>query len=549
MTATNANRSFQGSKLLKEKEATAIYAIELENISKTFPGGVQANKDITLQIEEGEVHGLLGENGAGKTTLMNVLYGLLSRDSGTVKIQGEEVDLESPHGAIARGVGMVHQHFKLIPPLTVVENVILGLEPTIAKFETFQSRIGQEAGLLMPTDINGAAERIKEIAEENGMQIDPFAKIQDLSVGLRQRVEILKTLYRHAEILILDEPTSVLTPQEVDDLFVTLDKFKEQGRTIILITHKLREPMALCDRITVLREGELVGTVDKDDTSPKELAKMMVGRPVVFRIKKKESHPGEEILRVENLTVKTTLGLVAVDRVNLTVHEGEILGIAGVEGNGQTELIEAVAGIRRADGGSVIVDGNEVTNHSARKVRESGVCHIPEDRHRKGLVLDFTVKENLVLGRHYYEPFATGPRDSFLDLQQLSSLSENLVNEYSIMVSSIDAPTRTLSGGNQQKVIVARELAYNPKLVLAAQPTRGLDVGATEFIRNILIDMRDKGAAILLVSAELDEITNLADRIAVIHEGRIVAKVKPEETTYEELGLLMAGHEERVKGV
>ncbi|MBS3794480.1 MAG: ABC transporter ATP-binding protein [Candidatus Thorarchaeota archaeon] len=526
-----------------------MYAIELENISKTFPGGVEANKDITLRIEEGEVHGLLGENGAGKTTLMNVLYGLLSKDSGKIKIRGEEVDLESPHGAIARGVGMVHQHFKLIPPLTVVENVILGLEPTIAKFESFQSRFGQEAGLLMPMDIDRAAERIKEIALENGMKIDPFAKMQDLSVGLRQRVEILKTLYRNAEILILDEPTSVLTPQEVDDLFVTLDKFKEQGRTIILITHKLREPMALCDRITVLREGKLVGTVDKDDTSPKELAKMMVGRPVVFRIEKEEAHLGKEILRVENLKVKDTRGLIAVDGVNLSVREGEILGIAGVEGNGQTELVEAIAGIRKVDDGRVFVDGNEITNFDARKVRETGVCHIPEDRHRKGLVLDFTVRDNIALGRHYYEPFATGPNDSLLNMQQLSSLSSDLVNEYSIMVSSINAPTRTLSGGNQQKVIVARELAYKPKLVLAAQPTRGLDVGATEFIRNTLIDMRDKGAAILLISAELDEITNLAGRIAVIHEGKVVAKVKPEETTYEELGLLMAGHEERVKGV
>lgn len=481
--------------------------------------------------------------------MMNVLYGLLSKDSGTIKIRGEEVELESPQGAIARGVGMVHQHFKLIPPLTVVENVILGLEPIMAKFESFDSRIGREARLLMPTDIDRAAERIKEIAQENGMKVDPFAKIADLSVGLRQRVEVLKTLYRNADILILDEPTSVLTPQEVDDLFMTLERFTEQGRTIILITHKLKEPMALCDRITVLRQGELVGTVNKDDTSPKELAKMMVGRPVVFRIEKQEAHPGKEILRIENLMVKDSRGLVAVNGVDLSIREGEILGIAGVEGNGQTELVEAIAGIRNIEQGRVVVDGEEITNYSARKVRESGVCHIPEDRQRKGLVLDFTVRDNLALGRHYYKPFVTGPANVFLNLQRISSLSEELVNQYSIMVSSINAQTNTLSGGNQQKVVVARELAYDPKLVLAAQPTRGLDVGATEFIRNTLISMRDKGAAVLLVSAELDEITNLANRIAVIHEGKILAKVKPEETTYEELGLLMAGHDQRVEEV
>lgn len=519
----------------------------MENISKTFPGGVQANKDITLRVEEGEVHGLLGENGAGKTTLMNILYGLLSKDSGTVKIRGEEVELESPQGAIARGVGMVHQHFKLIPPLTVVENVILGLEPIIAKFEEYSSKLGRQAGLLMPTDIDRAATRISEIAKENGMQIDPYAKISDLSVGLRQRVEILKTLYRNAEILILDEPTSVLTPQEVDDLFVTLESFTQQGRTIILITHKLRETMALCDQITVLREGEKVGTVDKSDTNPNELAKMMVGRPVVFRIEKGEAHLGKEILNVENLRVRDSRGLVMVDDISFNVREGEILGIAGVEGNGQTELVEAIAGIRDVDDGRIALDGKDITDYGVRAVREAGVCHIPEDRHRRGLVLDFTVRDNISLGRHYYKPYATGPGSSLLNLGQMSSLSEEMVEKYSIMVSSVDAKTTTLSGGNQQKVIVARELAYNPKLVLAAQPTRGLDVGATEFIRNILIDMRDKGAAILLVSAELDEITNLSDRIAVIHEGKIVAQVKPEETTYEELGLLMAGHSSRMK--
>ncbi|MFQ5833501.1 MAG: ABC transporter ATP-binding protein [Candidatus Thorarchaeota archaeon] len=525
------------------EEVSSIYAVELENIFKTFPGGVEANKDITLRIEEGEVHGLLGENGAGKSTLMNILYGLLSPTSGTVKIRGEKVILRSPQDAIVRGVGMVHQHFKLIPPLTVTENVVLGLEPVLRSFKVGGSRI---TGLLkntMPMNLKKAAEKIKQISKENSLYVDPLARVMDISVGLQQRVEIIKTLYREAEILILDEPTSVLTPHEVDELFVTLERFGELGKTIILITHKLREPMALCDRITVLRDGVLVGTVNKVDTSPEELAKMMVGRPIVFRVGKPPAVPREEVLRVENIHADDNRGLPAVRGISLSVRSGEIFGIAGVEGNGQTELVEVITGLRKPREGKVFVEGHDITGKSPRYVRAAGVSHIPEDRHARGLILGFTVGENLVLGRHYRPPFSGGPADQMLDLDRMESTSELLVKDFSIKVPSVRNFARTLSGGNQQKVIVARELSAEPKLVVAAQPTRGLDVGATEYIHNVLIQMRDAGVAILLVSAELDEIQMMADRIGVIFDGQIVAMKEPDQTDAQELGLLMAGHD------
>ena len=518
-----------------------MYAVELEHISKTFPGGVEANKDITLRIEEGEVHGLLGENGAGKSTLMNILYGLISKDKGTVKIKGQGVDLHSPQDAIVRGVGMVHQHFKLIPTLTVTENVILGLEPVITRFETVEERSKLPLKQLIPTDVKGAAKRIKQIAEENGLDVDPMARIEDISVGQQQRVEIIKTLYREADILILDEPTSVLTPQEVDELFVTLERFRQAGRTIILITHKLREPLALCDRITVLRNGELVGTVKTENTSREELARMMVGRTVVFETKKEPANPGEILLEVEKLMVKDSRGLMAVNGIGLQIRSGEIFGIAGVEGNGQTEFIEAIAGLIDPVGGKILVEGIDVTGKSARAIRDAGISHIPEDRHKRGLVLGFSVKENLSLGRHHLSPYASGPMQSLLNFQTMEQVSEELVDTYSIKLSDVDEPVSTLSGGNQQKVVAARELSADPKVILAAQPTRGLDVGATEYIRNVLVEMRDRGVAVLLVSAELDEIMNLADRIGVIYKGKLVAETTPEETSNEELGLLMAG--------
>jgi ABC-type uncharacterized transport system ATPase subunit len=516
--------------------------VELENISKTFPGGVQANKDITLRIGKGEVHSLLGENGAGKTTLMNILYGFLSKDSGKVKIKGEEVELQSPQDAIIRGVGMVHQHFKLIPTLTVTENVVLGLEPILKRMKTKQPKVDEFLRPIFPIDFKRASERIRQIAEENGLEVNPNVKIQDISVGLQQRVEIIKTLYREADILILDEPTAVLTPQEVDELFVTLERFKESGRTIILITHKLREPMALADRISVLRDGELVGTVNKEDTSPEELAKMMVGRPVVFKVAKTPATLGDIVLSIENLQVEDRRGLMAVKGIDLQVRQGEILGIAGVEGNGQTELVEAISGLIKPKQGKIFITDQDITRKKPRRVRAAGISHIPEDRHNRGLVLGFTITENLTLGQHYLAPYATGPSHILLDLKEAEQTAKLLIDKFSIKVSSIDSLASTLSGGNQQKVVVARELAVKPKLILAARPTRGLDVGSTEFIHKVLIEMRDNGVAILLVSAELDEILSLSDRIGVIFDGRIVAIKKPEETNAEELGLLMAGH-------
>jgi len=539
-------------------EATTIYAVELEHISKTFPGGVQANRDITLRIEQGEVHGLLGENGAGKTTLMNILYGLLSKDSGRIKIRGEEVQLRSPRDAILRGVGMVHQHFKLIPTLTVAENVVLGTEPMYKSSDGFfhpLARVFAHGFLrksaetwvpsidrVLPMNLGRAEDEIRRIAEENGMPIDPHAKVHDLSVGLQQRVEIIKLLYRKASILILDEPTAVLTPQEVDEFFETLKSFRKQGKTIILITHKLREPMALCDRITVLRDGMLVGTVDRKKTSAEALAEMMVGRPVIFRVSKKKAEPKSVVLELQNLRVKDDRGLLKVKGVSLEVRSGEILGVAGVEGNGQVELVEAIIGLRKPVSGEILVDGNRVTGFNPRKVRETGVGYIPQDRHNQGLILGFTIKENLVLGGHYLPPYAAGPASLLLSPKGVSRFADEQVKDFDIKVRTPGDLASTLSGGNQQKVIVARVLGSKPRLLVALQPTRGLDVGATEYIHRLLIQMRDKGVAVLMVSADLDEVRSVSDRIAVIFEGQIVALKSPEKTDEKDLGLLMAGH-------
>lgn len=527
-------------------EAIIIYAIELENIWKVFPGDVQANKDITLRIKEGEVHGLLGENGAGKTTLMNVLYGLISRTSGTIKVRGEKVNFKSPHDAIRRGIGMVHQHFKLIPTLSVTENVVIGAEPMFKNL-TANLRIWKPSvNPMMPMNFNRVEQEIIRIGKENALPIDPRAKIQDLSVGQQQRVEIIKILYRQADILILDEPTAVLTPQEVDELFETLESFRKEGKTIILITHKLREPMALCDRITVLRDGELVGTVNKADTSREQLAEMMVGRAVVFRVAKTPAKPGRPVLRVDNLYVRDDRGLPAVRGVSFEIDAGEILGLAGVHGNGQRELVEAIWGLRKPIEGEVYLEDQRITRFSPRKVRRMGVGYIPQDRQKRGLILDFSTKENLILGGQHRPPFATGPLNFFLDGADIDNYSNYLVKDYSIRLRSIDEPISTLSGGNQQKVIAARAMGRNPKLLLASHPTRGLDVGATEYIHNSLIRMRDQGVAIFLISADLDEVRNVADRIAVIFEGQIVAIKDPEETNERELGLLMAGEESEI---
>ncbi|TFH03221.1 MAG: ABC transporter ATP-binding protein [Candidatus Thorarchaeota archaeon] len=518
------------------------YAVELEGITKIFPGGVEANKNITLKVRKGEVLGLLGENGAGKSTLVSILYGLLKPDEGRIVINGEEVTLRSPHDAIFRGVGMVHQHFKLIPVLTVTENVVLGLEPVLKRMNITSIPAGSLLGSMLPIDFKTAAKRIREIGEENGLPVDPNAKIFNLSVGLQQRVEIIQMLYREAEILILDEPTAVLTPHEVDELFVTLREFVKMGKTIILITHKLRESIALCDRICVLRDGELVGLVEKENTSPSELAEMMVGRPVFFTTEKEPKTPGKVILSVEQLSVLDNRDIEKVKGVDLEVRSGEIFGIAGVQGNGQTELVEAIAGLRKPISGKILVGNIEITEKNVRYVRESGVSHIPEDRHKRGIILPFTITENIALGTHYKEPFAKGPLNTLLALHAIRESTKKLVHDYSIRLSSVDALASTLSGGNQQKVVVARELATNPILVIASQPTRGLDVGATEYIHEVLIGLRDAGVAVLLVSAELDEIRNLSDRIGVIYDGQIVAIKAPGEATPTELGLLMAGH-------
>ena len=452
------------------------------------------------------------------------------------------VNLKSPQDAIVRGVGMVHQHFKLIPVLTVTENVVLGLEPILKRMDITSIPGGTKFGSMMPIDFGSAAKRIKEIGEENTIPVDPHAKIQDLSVGLQQRVEIIKMLYREADILILDEPTSVLTPHEVDELFMTLKEFVKAGKTIILITHKLRESMALCDRICVLRDGELVGLVNRDDTSPPQLAQMMVGRPVVFTTEKEPKAPGEVVLSVKDLRVLDSRKLEKVRGISFEVREGEIFGIAGVQGNGQSELVEALAGLTKPVAGKVLIGNIDITGKKPRKVRETGISHIPEDRHKRGMILPFTVEENIALGSHYRQPFAEGPMTAVLALDERRAITEHLVEDYSIRLSSTEALASTLSGGNQQKVVVARELQAGPKLVIASQPTRGLDVGATEYIHEVLIALRDAGIAVLLVSAELDEILNLADRIAVIYDGQIVAIKAPGEATPTELGLLMAGH-------
>ncbi|MGY5878908.1 MAG: ABC transporter ATP-binding protein [Candidatus Thorarchaeota archaeon] len=521
---------------------SAEYIVELENITKTFPGGVQANRDITLRIKKGEVIGMLGENGAGKSTLMNMLYGLLRPDSGKIIIKGEEVNLKSPQDAIIRGVGMVHQHFKLIPVLTVTENVVLGLEPILKKMDVRRMPGGRIIGPVLPIDFGTAAKRIKKIGDENGLPVDPKAKIFDLSVGLQQRVEIIKMLYREADILILDEPTSVLTPHEVDELFITLREFVKSGKTIILITHKLRESMVLCDRICVLRDGALVGTVNRDDTSPQQLAQMMVGRPVLFTTAKEPKTPGDVVLSVKDLHIRDNRKLEKVKGIGFEVHAGEIFGIAGVQGNGQTELIEALTGLRKPTSGRIMVNHLDIAGKTPRMVREAKVSHIPEDRHKMGIILPFSIEENIAFGSHYRPPFAGGPLNAILELKTIRSTTEGLVDDYSIKISSVEALASTLSGGNQQKVVVARELATKPKLVIAAQPTRGLDVGATEYIHEVLIALRDSGVAVLLISAELDEIQNLADRIGVIYDGRLVAIKAPGEATPTELGLLMAGH-------
>ena len=496
--------------------------LELKGITKRFPG-VLANDHIDLTLQKGSVLGLLGENGAGKSTLMNVLYGLYAPDAGEIYVQGEHVDIESPDDAIDLGIGMVHQHFMLVPVLTVTENVMLGMESI-------------KNGVVL--DREKAAQRIAEISKQYRLQVDPYAVIEDLPVGIQQRVEIIKLLYRNADILILDEPTAVLTPQEVERLFEVIRSLVSQGKSVIFISHKLKEVLELSDHIVVLRGGEVVGTTTPAESDERSLASMMVGRDVILHVSKGAAEPGETVLAVENLYVKDDQGKVAVDGVSFEVRTGEIVGVGGVQGNGQTELVEALTGLRPVQDGRITINGQRLTGASPRKITEAGTAHIPEDRQQDGLVLGYPVANNLILNTYYVEPHARG-----LVMQQgaIRERAERLIAEYDIRTPDPLTPVANLSGGNQQKVIVARELSRPVKLIIAAQPTRGLDVGSIEYIHGQLIEMRDAGTAVFAVSAELDEVMSLSDRIIVMYEGKVMDVVPTEEATREQLGLLMAG--------
>ena len=496
--------------------------LELKGITKRFPG-VLANDHIDLTLHQGSVLGLLGENGAGKSTLMNVLYGLYAPDEGEIYVRDEHVDIASPNDAIDLGIGMVHQHFMLVPVLTVTENVMLGMESI-------------KNGVVL--DREKAAQRIADISDRYGLQVDPYALVEDLPVGIQQRVEIIKLLYRNADILILDEPTAVLTPQEVEGLFEVIRSLVSQGKSVIFISHKLKEVLSLSDRIVVLRGGEMVGSTTPEESDERDLASMMVGRDVVLQVSKDAAEPGETVLTVEDLYVRDDQGKVTVDGVTFEVRTGEIVGVGGVQGNGQTELVEALTGLRPVEGGRITIAGQNLTGASPRAITEAGTAHIPEDRQQDGLVLGYPVANNLILNTYYVKPYAQG-----LVMQQetITTRAENLIAEYDIRTPDSLTPVSNLSGGNQQKVIVARELSRPVKLIIAAQPTRGLDVGSIEYIHSQLIKMRDAGTAVFAVSAELDEVMSLSDRIIVMYEGKIMDVVPAEEARREQIGLLMAG--------
>jgi ABC-type uncharacterized transport system ATPase subunit len=496
--------------------------LEMRGIVKQFPG-VLANDDVSFDLARGEVHALLGENGAGKSTLMNILYGLYKPDAGAILVNGKEETFSSAKDAIERGLGMVHQHFMLIPVMTVAENIVLATEPT-------------EAGVFL--DYAEARRQVSELAQQFGFGIDPDARIEDITVGQQQRVEILKALYRRADILILDEPTAVLTPQEATELFVILRNLQREGMSIIFITHKLNEVLEIADRITVLRRGRVIDTVPREGATEDSLARMMVGRDVLLRVDKPPAHPGDVALEVEDMHVHDDRGIEKVRGISLQVRTGEIVGIAGVDGNGQTELVEAVTGLRKRTSGTIVVDGKQVSSHaSPRAILESGVGHIPEDRHRYGLVLDFTLAENAALHDYRYAPDS---RFGWLRPRILAQRTTRLIKEFDVRGGNPQTKARTLSGGNQQKLVAAREVDRDPKVLIAAQPTRGLDVGAIEYLHRRLVEERDQGRAILLVSLELDEVLSLSDRILVIYEGEIVAE-HTSGVTEEEIGIEMLG--------
>ena len=497
--------------------------IEMREITKIF-GEFVANDKINLELRKGEIHALLGENGAGKSTLMNMLAGLLEPTSGEIVVNGKSEKLDSPSKAASLGIGMVHQHFMLVEAFTVAENIILGSEVT-------------NKGVL---DLKKANADILELSERYGLAVDPTAKVADISVGAQQRVEILKTLYRGADILIFDEPTAVLTPAEILELMDIMKALVKEGKSIILITHKLDEIRAVADRVTVIRRGKSIQTVSIEGATNKDLAEMMVGRSVSFVTEKEEAQPKEVVLQISNLIVNENRGVPAVKELSLNVRAGEIVGIAGIDGNGQSELIQAITGLRKVKSGSIKIKGQEVVGLSPRKITEMNVSHVPEDRHRDGLVLEMMLSENIALQTYYKEPLS---KNGVLNYNQINSYARKLMEEFDVRAANEIVPASALSGGNQQKAIIAREVDRNPDLLIVSQPTRGLDVGAIEYIHKRLISERDKGKAVLVVSFELDEILNLSDRIAVIHDGKIQGIVKPSETNKQELGILMAGGE------
>lgn len=495
--------------------------IEMRDITKVF-GGFVANDKINLHLRKGEIHALLGENGAGKSTLMNMLAGLLEPTSGEIAVKGQVVNLDSPSKAASLGIGMVHQHFMLVEAFTVAENIILGSELT-------------KNGVL---DIAGASKEIKALSERYGLAVDPSAKVADISVGAQQRVEILKTLYRGADILIFDEPTAVLTPSEIDELMAIMKNLVKEGKSIILITHKLDEIRAVSDRVTVIRRGKSIETVEIAGATNADLAEMMVGRSVSFKTEKQASKPKEVVLSIKDLVVNENRGVPAVKNLSLDVRAGEIVGIAGIDGNGQSELIQAITGLRKVESGSIELKGDSIVGLHPRQITELSVGHVPEDRHRDGLILEMMISENIALQTYYKEPHS---KNGILNYSNITSYAKKLMEEFDVRAASELVPAAALSGGNQQKAIIAREIDRDPDLLIVSQPTRGLDVGAIEYIHKRLIEERDNGKAVLVVSFELDEILNVSDRIAVIHDGKIQGIVSPETTNKQGLGVLMAG--------
>ena len=504
------------------------YAIEMLNIRKEFPG-IVANDDITLQLKKGEIHALLGENGAGKSTLMSVLFGLYQPEAGIIKKDGEEIKINGPKDATKHRIGMVHQHFKLVEVFSVIDNIILGAETT--KFGFLQKK--------------AAKEKVKALSEEYGLNVDLDAIVENITVGMQQRVEILKMLYRDNDVLIFDEPTAVLTPQEIEELLKIMKNLANSGKSILFITHKINEILAVADRCTVLRKGKYIGTVDIKDTTKAELSEMMVGRPVEFVVDKKDQKPGEVVLEVKNLVVGSSRkGINSVNEVSFNVKAGEIVCIAGIDGNGQSELVYSITGIEKIKSGTVLLNGHDITNYNVKKRNALGLSHIPEDRHKYGLVLDFSLESNMVLKKIDEPRFQ---KHGFMKNDEIRKYSDELIERFDVRSGQGSITiARSMSGGNQQKAIIAREIDYNPELLIAVQPTRGLDVGAIEYIHKQIVAQRDQGKAVLLVSLELDEVMNLSDRILVMYEGEIVGELKPKETTVNELGLYMAGSKRNV---